>query len=643
MKLYLIEAWEPSIELEENNLILALTPEICYKLEKAGLKYKTIEDYYSEEELLEGEEEYFDSLMGWISKIDILLQENIPELKKADLKMGTIYFYYLQLLVEPFILRVYTLNKLFSKIKPEEVVYFCEDKEKQPADFRLWDDGISHYSKLIPLFCNKYDITLKQKKISEVLIESKPTKTEEVESKPEIGSGLKQIVGQSRLYKGLDFYRKHGPKVKGLRKIESPLNIFLLKLEYNGIEIVRETLQRGHNIFVLSDNEILKYSKFGPKLNFKLERTNYTAKNNNNNHWNALAVSEKVNELTDWLNQICDLDVTKLFKTELRFFISEVCPEIYKHYQDFIEFYQKEKIDYVITPHEILPVEFAAVAAANSIQTAKSVCISHGDSIFSCKFRNITELVHFDIQIASNKELENYYKEQSKHYKIPVEIYNSSHRFKSITDAVQSKDKSDDKKSKERVIYLTSMFKGNAHRFNGIELPDTQYYKLQKAIVDHFSKNDKFNFVWKGLPAADQVHNPIPEYIKDKKLKNIEIATNPFIQHLQQADRVICDLPSTGFYESIVGGLPTMSLYHKAFIVRETAVEYFNRPKKQSSKMDSSKGKILKLFSEIPEITGLLEEFLNSDPELYKANLEMNEKSVILILEEIKNGKNTRE
>lgn len=83
------------------------------------------------------------------------------------------------------------------------------------------------------------------------------------------------------------------------------------------------------------------------------------------------------------------------------------------------------------------------------------------------------------------------------------------------------------------------------------------------------------------------------------------------------AHRVICDFPSTGFYESVVAGVPTMSLYHEAFIVRKSAVDYF--------------GNLLKPFSEIPEAIRHIDKFLNSDPELYRTTSEIGDESVLHI------------
>ena len=105
---------------------------------------------------------------------------------------------------------------------------------------------------------------------------------------------------------------------------------------------------------------------------------------------------------------------------------------------------------------------------------------------------------------------------------------------------------------------------------------------------------------------------------------------NPFIEHLLTADRVICDYPNTGFYESIVASVPTMSLYHTSFELRKTALAYFED--------------ILKPYSNVQEAIEKIENFLNSNPELYISDVETKDKNIVEILEEInfskkRNGK----
>ena len=61
MKTYLVEEYSPDINFDKDSAIVALTPEACYQLNKAGIKYSIIEDYYDEVKLSAAVDEYYES------------------------------------------------------------------------------------------------------------------------------------------------------------------------------------------------------------------------------------------------------------------------------------------------------------------------------------------------------------------------------------------------------------------------------------------------------------------------------------------------------------------------------------------------------------------------------------------------------
>jgi len=397
----------------------------------------------------------------------------------------------------------------------------------------------------------------------------------------------------------------------------------MLKLVHIGMDFVIDAIRKGHNVYQLSDNSILKYSSLGARrcLNLRTEYKDKATDLKNSSVWENTASLLEGHDLIKRVNERCQLDVSEIVLPKLNYFVSKVCPETLGYSKVFIEFYKKEKVDFVITPHEASPIELAAIAATNHNNRTKSVCVQHGDSIFSNDSWNITELFHFNTHISSNKEINEYFRHQCQANNIPTELYSSSHGLSDIKkiNRLRGSNKSNIKKT--RIVYLPTLMMWDTRRVAGNSYPDTWYYEFQKSIIEYFSTKSGYTFVWKGLPLADAIYNPIPDFIIDNNFSNIEIATNPFVEHLLSVDRVICDYPSTGFYESVVAGVPTMSLYHKAFIVRKSAVDYF--------------GNLLKLFSDIPEAIKYINEFLNSDPALYRTTIDVEDNSILDILEEV--------
>jgi hypothetical protein len=92
----------------------------------------------------------------------------------------------------------------------------------------------------------------------------------------------------------------------------------------------------------------------------------------------------------------------------------------------------------------------------------------------------------------------------------------------------------------------------------------------------------------------------------------------PLTEYLLSANRVICDYPSTGFYESVTAGVPTVCLYHEALKVRKSGVDYF--------------GNLMKPFSKFPKAINIIDEFLSNAPNLYIKTMETGDESVLNIL-----------
>ncbi len=625
MKIYLIEIYQPEIEYDEGSLVIGLTPMVCYQLQKAGIKHSIIEDYYDQVELAASEDDYHASQLQWFKGLDTFLQETIDEVKVSDLKLGTTYYQFLRIAVlDPIYLRCYTLSKLFAAVSPTAVTFVSRTPEEASLDYSLFNNGRSYYSLITEVLCKQSNINMES-----VFLEPDAEKSTGVTHRHEsLPTRLKRVLAKSSLVKKVYFFpgklrfycRRFKACLFAKETGQKRHNILLLKLSHIGEAFVIEALSRGYRVYQLSGNDIIRHSCFGNRKFRNLKAKNAVISIAYNNIWEKAANVLEDHELIKQFNQICQSDVSRIVLPDLKYFISDVCPVIFHYYQALSLFYRKEKIDIVITPHEVFPAEFAAIAAARKSHRVTSVDLQHGDSAFAANFWDIIWSSRFDIDITSNEETKEYFSNrcQIKHY--PCKIYNSPHRLLPVKRTALSR-KTRGNTEKNRITYLPTMFVGEHSRFDCAHYPDTWYYKFQQALIEYFSTRKEYTFVWKGLPTSDAVYNPIPDFIKDNNYTNIEIATNPFTQHMHTADRVICDYPSTGFYESVVAGIATISLYHRALKVRESAIDYF--------------GKLLVPFSDVSEAITHIDEFLRSDPEQYKTTIDLEGQSILDILEEV--------
>jgi hypothetical protein len=623
MKTYLVEEYSPKIEFDKDSVVVALTPKVCYQLDKERIRYSIIEDYYDEVELSTHVDEYFKSQLQWTERLDEFLQDNVKELKELNLKLGTIYYYYLKTSVlDPLYIRCYTLNRLFEAIKPSAITFISHPPRELPLDFRLQDDGKSYYSQVIPILCDENNIPLTTVFLDE---ESKDVKEiKSVGSTKNLMIWLERTLYKSATVRSMYFVCKYlGRQPLFKQPSQENLSILILKDGYHiWPALAIDALKRGHNVYELQDDLIIKRSFFREKRHFRLQKETASL----DDIWEHAANLLESSDLIRRINEQCQLDVSEIILPRLRYFVSKVCPEILRYFKILVGFYEREVIDFILAPYAISLVELGALAAANHHPRVKTACLVHGDGVYDSRFWNIMELQNFDIHISSHTEAKEYFRRLANEINSPAKLYCSPHRLLNVKKMAYAREKRGNKIiRKNRVIYLPLFMMWDARIMEGDPNSATWYYKFQKSLIEYFSTRGEYTFVWKGLPQSDQIYNPIPNFIRDNNFSNIEIATNPFTEHLLTADRVICDCPSTGFYESVVAGVPTMSLYHEALIVRKSAVEYF--------------GNLLKPFSNIPEAINHIDEFLNSDPELYKTTIEMEDKSILDILEEI--GKKT--
>ncbi|MFC1904267.1 hypothetical protein ACFLXT_00665 [Chloroflexota bacterium] len=620
MKTYLVEKYSPDIKFDSNSLIIALTPRVCYQLDKEGIGYSIIEDYYDEVELSNQVDDYRQSVFRWIDRLDNFLQANV---KGLDLKLGAIYAWYLKrMIIDTLYVRCYTLKRLFEGVKPSEITFIAARPEEPNLNYRFEHYGRSLYAQVIPILCGESSIPLTPVFLEPDSQEAQGIRTRLARQDANIITRLKLLLGKWGMVSRLYFIYKCSKKLPFARQARrEKLNIFMLKTGYGGEEFIIDGLARGHNIYLLSGDFITKYSYLGETRYLDLKAESDKVTSLNNGLWEYTANLLDGHDLIRWVNEKCQLDVSEIVIPKLRHFVLKVCPEIIRYFRVFTEFYERERIDILFTP-SISPLsEYAALAAANNHPQVKTACLRHGEAVYDDKTWYTTELQNFDIHISSHTEAKEYYINLAKAINSPARIYSSPHRLLNTkrTGYLREKRKSNTIR-RNRIIYLTGFMMWDTRRMNSLDYPDTWYYKLQKSLIEYFSTRRAYTFVWKGLPQAEEIYNPIPDFIIDSNFSNIEVATNPFTQHLLSADRVICDYPSTGFYESVIAGVPVMSLYPKALIMRKTAVEYF--------------GNLLKLFSDIPEAIKHVDEFLNSDPELYKATIDMEDNSLLDILEE---------
>lgn len=590
IKLYLLESYLPNIEFDKDSAIVALTPEVCYHLDKAAIKYSIPEDYYDQHDLLPSKE-HLNLFDQWITKIDELLYTYVEEVREYNLKLASLYAFYFQYRVlDQLFAKCYVVNRLLEILKPSEVVFVTHHSDSTVLDFTFHSTGQSYYFQIIPSTCNKHNIPLRQY-------------TAEGSTALKHSQAILTYLSQSRTLQNIRFAAKYliSPT---LHKGSKPLNIFLPKNTHIGLDFVIAASKSGHKIYSLRPNgydilTAIAYNSFRIQDYGELQ---FCPK--------VFGNTDKIlgqSELYMWFNEYFQADVSMIILKRLHYFILDICPLVIAYYKAFLQFYKQAKIDTLLMAHDALPHESAALQAANALGL-NTVCIVHGDNICDVRCWGERDAKTYKTIIASNPERKEYYEQLGV-----KKVYVSPHRL-----SPQLKLKRSPKQG--TVIYIASLMSADNRGLDGGTYPDTFLYKLQKAIVEYLATNTPYSFIFKGLPQADLLYNPIPAFIRDSKFNNIQASAKPFIHHLKYANKVICDVPSTGFYEAVVAGVPAMALYHTSWSHRQSAIAYF--------------GNLVKPFSTIAEAIAHIDIFLNANPTKYITKLNTGNDSILDILEQ---------
>ena len=595
----MVEVYAPNLKFECDDIIVALTPWASYSLDKAGIKYSILEDYYDEAEFLKEEEDYFNNQLNWFNEFDNFLFSIYPEAKDKNLKLATNYYFYIKNMVDSLIIRSKVIDIFINKIKPKSIVYVStrwkEDLINSIEFSLLPRRGQSLFSRLIPLFCEKYDINFQR------IILKKELDLNDIDLGNNyflnrIKKGLKSNIHVRNLWYLYKTFCINNIFLK-LPNKDIKCNFLFLKMTgYNIIDICKEAQKRGHGVFYKQGNKITKNILYPKVVKNICPNIISISKQDATNYLKRIHKYK----IISWINDYCNIDITNIIMPRLRYFINEWCPQIISLIDKYVRFYDDNHIDLVVTTHMVSVDEFAAIIATKCSIKTKSACLQHGDSVAAYKAWDFIEFSPYHIYFATNNEMEKYIKDRIQLRNLNTKVFQYSNRFKILPKINNLKNRVRSKIGRKIVVFVPTMYSWDAS--GGGIMPDAWYFKWHKKLINYFSSRKDFNFIWKGIPGSNHMYDPIPNLINDRKYKNIRYATEPFIKWIKRADLVLLDLPSTALYEAAISGLPVMSLsFYPLNYIRGSALKLF--------------GNSLELINSFDEGIAKIDNFLNSNPD----------------------------
>lgn len=533
---------------------IAVTPQACFDLERNGIPYSIMEDYYHEHELIAVYNDYISQRIQWLNGFEQLLATECDGIRNnpglVSLFLGTCA---LDALLDSVLIHSFIVNCLQEKTKPLHITYYR--KVEVPENFSdvRYSFGNSVYSLLIPLFCKNQNIKLTLQH------ESPPNARNERTLLPSIKNAVRPLCHKLKRRRLLATL----PRVIQAGDIKSFL---FLDDSYGMIKLIGEVLCNGHRCMLLSHDKIICLTKYSAKPVFSIHE---------NLHPSPPAWGEHIRKILNedwvwrWFDALCGMPVRIILKPRFEYFLAVTVPKLLAINTQFSSFFRNHRIDYLVSSTGQMALFAGAIYAAGR-HNIKRIRIRHGESVRDAqRLWEFREVRHADHLVVANSEVRDYYLNNiispgGYHTQVHIADYG----FENCT----KKKRPRQKKERPLVVYAPGELVLNARYMGTVTYPCVWYYKLQQRIADFFASRPDYYFVFKPHPAVD-VDNPIERYLLVKGYRNIIYSRNPFVRWLSQADCAIFDYPETALYEAMAAQVPYFVLHHSLFKWRRNVIE----------------------------------------------------------------------
>ena len=510
--------------------------------------------------------------------------------KTLNIDLPELYFYNIKYLVDQIILTSRMLDGFLEKARPTKVWFYSQVFGKDHFNRWFWFYyGESSFSRMIDSICEKKQIKLEKK-----IINATYTKSENpFQNGNTILSKIKQLIPKS-IKNGIKS-SKNNMEI-ALRPSFNKKKKTILIIKSTGFvqEFCKDAVVNGYEIKYFNekmlDNSSIPVDK---NTNFKADYF----KNSN---------------LMEWINDQCELDTYDIIKDRFDYIVDSLFPDTLSMIISFISLYEKEKIDIVLNYSLGTEIDFAAAMAAKINHSTKSVGFYHGMDAFKTSFRYFMEFKHFDIYFSSTTgevehiiALSDQFENQSKSI-ISEYPYLRNKVIKLRNNSIQPLDNS----KKPIVLYLPIMRKIRSNMPIDLSIPFTMsLLKWHMALIDYFSSQKDNHFIWKAYLHYPFNYDPIKNYIEKKNIENLTFSNTNIQNWLPRADRVICDVPSTAYFEASLAGKPVITFFDQDIQqFRESVFDTF--------------GSSIKSFNNIDEGLKIIDEFLHDESGKYIVDIE---------------------
>lgn len=539
-------------EIKGRRLLVALSPFVMYELDKRGLSYKLIGDYYGPKELYKLGINNYKKVENICDIIDERIQNACPATAELSIRPALFSFYNLKIIYDAATIRLFQLSKLIDAEKPN-VLYIYDSKRypfgiSEMAPYLLFDNRESIYARL--LACEGWDIS-----VTVLPHVPYPEKTRQDVQKTREKKIIQSLQRYPELYDLAAEAHAHGWRgllggLKNYLRTGKGARLLLFGAGYNWDDCRGGLRSVGISPLFIRMRDDLEYwtsANFSDKIGAGVLLET----------WGRLQADDEFRKFFTW----GDVDFFPVVEERLRFLVERLTPACLNAYEKTAEMLKKRKIKaFLASTLSSCTRHSAAQAARNS--NIPVITWQHGS------YGNVdqpmviyNDLMNSDAHFVFGEGVVDKYTKPAKHFDtqlVPIgspslealhkmSYPNKAKKIVALTPG------------KRVVLYVSvNFFQNNLYVSFPPAPSDNNFWYTQRAILDVLAKHGDYTVIVKTHPSRLYRESPMRLYAEENKFKNCQFIRDEcaFTDLLPIADLFVIDLPSTTLLQALTTSKP---------------------------------------------------------------------------------------
>jgi len=552
--------------------VVALSPEAEYALEKAGLPFVLVDDYYTEEEITQAGIANYERVERFCEYVDGWLAQRSDAIKTCGVTPARFHYFALKILLDAVSLRALILKRILAQESPATVLSAPAPLGDDPADpFLLFRGSI--YARLLPLVSASLNLPFSAWKLQTdgETNGSEAVMADAVNSGRSGGRSLSVFSERWKAFRVL----ASGATSLFWAWVEGSLvgnasTVLVADINDRETQLIMQRLfeTRGARLRFLYWPRTSGWAiSFRPMRLVRLGQGNVQAAQVQSMAeqapvlWEQLTADDGVRRFLEWEG----VDLFPAMESRLRRLLFHGLPQPAGVYLRAKALFNQEQVRVVLLSQVALPWQKAVCAAAKEagVTVVNQQHGAEGERL--CPIVFYTECEGPDYLLTYGTGMEDFCRRHYSQGAVPVPT--GSPALDQLELARQSEPgrarlfrRLGLDSGKKTVVYCPTAVYGSKYYVSySYPKSDSAYFHIQRRIVETFKDYPSFQFVVKQNIGTRRSY-PLHEFIRDRGIGNCKLVTEEpsFVELLSVADLVILDSPTLTFLETLAMGKPVL-------------------------------------------------------------------------------------